>query len=216
MILIFDVETNGLATRKESELNKIESPRLLEIAWRLYDYDKTLQEEKHFFVYHDNLEVTSECFNINGISQEYLQNYGTDFKSILIEFKNVLSRSNILVGHNLEFDISVIQGEFSRQNMMLLLDSKQRICTMKSSTEYCGISSNWGLKYPTLAELFTFIFNELPLNEHSAFNDVKTTSRCFWHLSDNRIVNYFANQPLYQPDKSIRSWSYEPDSLMEI
>lgn len=69
--------------------------------------------------------------------------------------------ADIIVGHNIDFDVKVVGCEMFRYNINNELSSKRRICTMKSTTDLCKISGSYGYKYPKLQELYKKLFNKI-------------------------------------------------------
>jgi hypothetical protein len=77
--------------------------------------------------------------------------------------------------------------EFASQfegKIMQYLPKLKRICTMKSTTEFCGIETRHGYKYPKLEELYNKLFDEDIDRQHDAKDDVFITAKCFWRLKD--------------------------------
>lgn len=59
---------------------------------------------------------------------------------------------------------------------------------MESSTNFCAIPSNWGLKWPTLTELHTKLFKEGFDGAHDALDDVKACARSFFELTKMGVI----------------------------
>jgi DNA polymerase III subunit epsilon len=62
------------------------------------------------------------------------------------------------------------------------LPAKNRICTMKSTTNFCAINGPYGYKWPKLSELHFKLFNTGFEEAHNAAVDINATARCFWEL----------------------------------
>jgi len=88
----------------------------------------------------------------------------------------------------MNFDEKVIGAEFLRCKMENALIQKKRICTMVSSTDFCGIDGPYGYKWPTLTQLHEKLFG-LGFNEaHDASVDMNATAKCFWELRRLGVV----------------------------
>ena len=99
-----------------------------------------------------------------------------------------MNRSKKLVAHNMQFDEKIVGAEFIRNNIKNSLPSKERICTMLKSKEFCAIPGSYGLKWPTLSELHTKLFGRDFDNAHDAYSDITATANCFWELKKLRII----------------------------
>ena len=82
--------------------------------------------------------------------------------------------------------LSCLYGEIIGSEVCLRLDSsaakKNKICTMKTSTNFCAISGYYGYKWPTLKELHYKLFGFDFEDAHNALSDVLATGKCFWEL----------------------------------
>jgi tetratricopeptide (TPR) repeat protein len=187
--LIFDVETTGLPTGKSTK--DYSNVRIVQIAWQLYNYRRELINEKSFVIKPDGFVIPWEATQIHGISQHYAQSIGIPLLGVLNEFMDTVRNYRpIIIAHNIEFDVSVINNEFriwKVDNSSFIFSEK--ICTMASTTSYCQIKSAWGYKWPKLEELYKKLFS-LPLNNaHHALFDVQATSQCLFKLFDLGIIS---------------------------
>ena len=119
---------------------------------------------------------------------EKAQSEGSQLEGILTEFAEDINRSDILVAHNINYDENVLAAEFIRKNIQSNLFQKRRLCTMKSSTEFCRIPGNYGLKWPTLTELHYSLFQETFDETHRADIDVGVCAKCFFQLKKLGII----------------------------
>jgi DNA polymerase III epsilon subunit-like protein len=94
------------------------------------------------------------------------------------------------VAHNLNFDYNVLLSELNRADITTKIHSLTKICTMKSTTDYCSISTSKGYKWPSLAELYKKIFLEEMKEAHNAAKDIEATAKCFWYLKKHKLVNF--------------------------
>jgi DNA polymerase III epsilon subunit-like protein len=113
---------------------------------------------------------------------------------------------DLIVGHNLNFDINMLKIELIREinnqnnitdkrHFSQLLDnlndinqdSSELYCTMQKSIELCNLKTKnkYGkeyLKFPKLNELHLKLFNSSPKNLHNSLNDVLICLRCYYML----------------------------------
>jgi DNA polymerase III epsilon subunit-like protein len=102
--------------------------------------------------------------------------------------------ADIVVGHNIHFDINMILIEMLRQThifdnewFQLFKNSNKFYCTMKNSIDLCAIkvpyknSTKTYNKFPKLNELYNCLFQKIPnpANLHNALNDVIICLACF-------------------------------------
>jgi len=60
------------------------------------------------------------------------------------------------------------------------IPSKNKICTMQSTTDYVAIPGNYGYKWPKLGELHQKLFGFGFEEAHNAAADINATAKCFW------------------------------------
>jgi DNA polymerase III epsilon subunit-like protein len=148
--------------------------------------------------------MDSDTINIHKITNEQSQKEGMDLRSVMLQFIEDLKGVNFVVGHNIDFDWTVIKAELHRLtreylntddaylvywgyiDQMTLLTSKL-YCTMKNSTKLCNIlekraDGSTYAKWPTLDQLHHHLFGVTPVNMHNSLNDVIVTFRCFYKM----------------------------------
>lgn len=100
----------------------------------------------------------------------------------LQEFAESISKSEIIIAHNMDFDEKIIGAEFLRTGIKTVLFNKQRFCTMKTTTRLCQINGPYGYKWPKLSELYYYLFKNKITDAHDAAVDVKACAECFFEL----------------------------------
>ena len=55
------------------------------------------------------------------------------------EFLSYINESDVIVGHNIEYDEEMIKLELKRLNEEYKYNPKQVICTMKTTVDFCAI-----------------------------------------------------------------------------
>jgi DNA polymerase-3 subunit alpha len=186
MFLVFDTETTGLPrdwNAPKSDLNNW--PRVVQLAWQLYDAKGQFLEAGDMIVRPDGFTIPFNATKVHGITTEYALENGHPIEHVLSTFSNVLKRANILVGHNLNFDITVLGVEYLRYGLedslevMPVLDT----CTEDTAALCCLPGGKGGkFKLPNLAELHMHLFGESFDEAHNAAADVEATARCFLEL----------------------------------
>ncbi|YBU89117.1 MAG: DNA polymerase III subunit alpha [Candidatus Walczuchella monophlebidarum] len=186
MYLIFDTETNGLPENYDLSITDTEKwPRLVQLAWQLYDETFERIEVKNFIVKSEGFDIPFNSFKIHGITAERSLREGYPVKDVLICFKKALEKSQFLIGHNIAFDINVVSCEFFRKNSPNFLLQKTVLDTKDESINYCafkGRGRGKKFKWPTLTELYYKLFGTNFPQAHNAAADVEATVHCFVEL----------------------------------
>ncbi len=114
-LLFFDTETTGVPKNWKAPISDIQNwPRLVQLAWQLYDEKGYLKESKGVIIKPDNFIIPKEASNVHGITTEKAYVDGEDLVKVLCEFENKLKETNILIAHNMSFDEKIIGAEFYR------------------------------------------------------------------------------------------------------
>jgi len=210
MYLIFDTETTGLPRNKTAPLTDFENwPRLVQLAWQLHDAKGKLLSQQNFIVKPEGFDIPFKAEQVHGISTQRAIDEGHDLKEVLARFSSDLEKTQALVGHNIEFDISIIGSELLRGQLSSdRFLSLNKIDTGLVSIEYCQLPGGMGgrLKMPKLSELYQKLFAVGFQDAHDAAYDVEATAKSFFGLLENNVVNPFDGTPL----KEIR---YEAPAL---
>jgi DNA polymerase-3 subunit alpha len=202
MYLIFDTETTGVPHNKSAPITDLDNwPRLVQLAWQLHDAKGKLLSHHSYIIRPDGFDIPFKAEQIHGISTRRAMEEGVNLKDAFAEFIGDLKLTKQLVGHNIEFDISIIGAEFIRQS----LTTEQflniaRLDTGISSTEFCQLQGGIGgrLKMPRLTELHEKLFGKPFQDAHDASYDVAATARCFFGLITGKVVAPFDQTPSEQ------------------
>ena len=199
MYLIFDTETTGIPHNKTAPITDLENwPRVVQLAWQLHDAKGKLISRQNLLIQPEGFNIPYKAEQIHGISTKRALAEGHRLKSVLDLFIADLSQTSVLVGHNIEFDISILGAELIRSEFdpeVLLKLSK--VDTGIASTEFCQLAGGLGgrLKMPRLVELHEKLFGKDFGDAHDASYDVAATARCFFGLLDKRVINPFDSTP---------------------
>jgi DNA polymerase III subunit epsilon len=189
MYLFFDTETTGLPKNYKAPATDIDNwPRMVQLAWHIYNSQGELTGSMDFIVKPEGYVIPKEVSKIHGITTDRALAEGHDLQTVLEQFNVQINQSEYLVAHNMSFDEKIAGAEFVRKNIESQIFNKKKICTMKSSVDYCRLPGNYGYKYPRLSELHRILFKENFADAHNAAVDIKATARCFWKLKELGIV----------------------------
>jgi len=204
-VLVFDTETSGLSKTKIINLSTIHLwPFIVQFSYIIFDTD-TCSIVKMY----DNIiklkpynVISEESSKIHGITNEISLNKGVDIQEVLFEFCSDIDEVDLMVAHNINFDLPLIKVELLRcmqnnidtndiyqslkDNFETILNKKEKYCTMENSIHLCKIerenSRGKYLKFPTLTELHVYLFNVTPCNLHNSLNDILITLRCYMKM----------------------------------
>ena len=182
MYLFVDTETSGLSTA---------TSRSVQIAWVLADPAGHALVRRCHIVRPDGFHIEPGAARVHGISRSRANDEGEPIKDVLLALKESLDLTDVLVGHNLQFDVSILENDARSAELELTLHDLPRICTMRASTTWCGISKlngRQGFKWPTLGELHRRCFGYEFGGAHDALRDVEATKRCFFRLIDLGVI----------------------------
>ena len=190
--LIFDVETTGLPIGRDIPIHKTEFyPFIVQFSWMIYD-NKAMKIEKvsdHIIKLPEGEVIPDSSIKIHGITNERMQLEGVDIVEVLREFTRDILDSDILVAHNLNFDKTIVQVEYLRNNKINWLGRhrKKEYCTLKNSIDLCKIEKKNKdgeiyYKFPKLMELHQHLYRKVPNNLHNSLVDVFVCFRCFHHM----------------------------------
>jgi len=194
-VLIFDTETTGKIEKHHKKYKRYDLyPHIVQLSWILYDSNtnKIIRYRDDIVKIPEGKIIPEECIKIHGITNEINKEKGIDLLEAINYFDNAYIDCDILIAHNLEFDMGMIISELERKFMIPIFDltERKKYCTMKNNTEFCGIitKNNYGeyLKWPSLLELHNKLFKRDPKNLHNALNDVIITLRCFIYQNFNK------------------------------
>ena len=187
---VFDTETSGLPYRERgynydyTNLDHFNSSRLLSISWLLLNDVNEIVEKKTYYIKPDNFEISEASINIHGLTKEYLNENGITIHEVLLILNSLFTKYNInlLIAHNINFDINILKSELFRYQYNITLDIIENIntfCTMLSSQIKMNV-----YKWPKLAEAYRYFYNEDITNAHDAEYDTLYCYKVYLKLDE--------------------------------
>ncbi|WP_321507734.1 3'-5' exonuclease [uncultured Methanoregula sp.] len=191
MVLLFlDTETTGLPRSSPDVIEKW--PRVVQLAWALYDNDGNCECLNSFIIYPTDFKIPPDSARIHGITTDRAKKEGISLFKVLPQFNADVEKAATVIAHNLAFDLPIINTEFLRCGLETNLGEKQRFCTMKTPEiiSWCKLPVKSGRRYkwPTLTELHMQLFNSEFLGSHNAGADVEACARCYFELKKRGII----------------------------
>jgi DNA polymerase III epsilon subunit-like protein len=159
---------------------------MVQVAWVLMDTRGQELAAHCHIIRPDGFSIPMDAVRVHGITTEIARLHGVDVNLALDELEHDLPQARLLIGHNIEFDHGVVGAEFFRAGRARNpLDTMQRYCTMKTTTELCRIRGGYGgFKWPTLDELHQTLFHQRLKAGHDALTDARACARCYFALLD--------------------------------
>jgi DNA polymerase III epsilon subunit-like protein len=204
-ILVFDTETTGLYS----------IPRIIQIAYcKYYKTGVNHSQHSHYIRQLTDQElvdlIREEKPSVNPIIEAKKIRRGEigaqavhqipweiihdralpTLRTVLERFNAALKDVELIVGHNVDYDIRVVYNEARRVGFKELMQKMLRIPyvdTMKIAKNIVDARDKDGKsKMPNLGETFKKLFPDAPdvLGFHNAIVDVDVTARCFFRLMD--------------------------------
>jgi len=212
MYLIFDTETTGLPHNYSAPITDLDNwPRLVQIAWQLHDGHGKLIGSESFIVKPEGFTIPFNSEKIHGISTKRALSEGHDLKEVLDKFQTDLAQTEVVIGHNIEFDNKIVGAELVRTGQEPQGNQLQKmdvIDTSVVSIDYCQLPGGRGGKFksPKLIELHEKLFGEAFADAHDAAYDVDATAKCFFGLIKVNVV-----KPI--DDTNVADITYEAPKL---
>ncbi len=185
--LFFDTETTGLPKNYKAPYTDLDNwPRVVQLSWLISEQSEILKESDN--VIKVDFPIPEQSSRVHGITNAVSEEKGRELNLVLDEFLADLATVDVIVCHNLSFDLAILQSELLRAEKNPEITAKM-FCTMKSAVDFCKLPGNYGFKWPKLEELYDICFQEKLENAHDAMVDVKATFRCFDKLQKDRVFN---------------------------
>ena len=220
MYLIFDTETTGLPKKWNAPITDSDNwPRCVQLAWQLHDSKGALISDHSYLIKPENFNIPFESEQIHGISTELANKIGVDLDEVLNKFISDLSNAGFIIGHNVKFDLNIIGAELFRINSDVNLLEKDILDTCTEMTaNVCKLPGGRGgkFKFPTLIELYSFLFDESFSEAHNASADVEATARAFFELVRIGIINQTVFKGYPELSEGLRSYDQTKVPLFGI
>lgn len=193
MILFFDTETTGFA-HKSKPIDHPDQPHVIQLAAILCEPEGRVVSGINMLIdlgVDKGVRIPSGAQAVHGIDEERLWRFGGFPYSALNAFEHMYARADLMVGHNINYDIEMMEIALSRTVVSksddpLTARTKLELpsfCTMKASTDICQLPSpRGGYKWPKLGEVYQHFFGEPLEGAHDAMVDLMACKRVYFHL----------------------------------
>lgn len=186
--LYFDTETTGFPKASGSPLT--EQPHIVQLAAILVDDERGEVASLSVIIKPDGWEIDPGAQEVHGISAEMAESFGVPISTAMLMFSHLTRRADQCVAHNYAFDIKLITYEFERLKAPIVINERERFCTMEATTNLCKLPGRYPgkFKWPKLIEAHQHFFNEGFDGAHDALVDVRACHRVHQHLIQNNLI----------------------------
>jgi DNA polymerase III epsilon subunit-like protein len=201
MAIFIDTETNGLPNMKDMiwgkypqfyDLEKYNTARIVQLSFIVTDRSFNNIDLQDYIIKREGFTINNSEFH--SITDEISDEKGIDFNEAFNAFYESLKKTNHIIAHNIEFDISVITSELYRRGLHHIIEEinkKKLLCTMRHTKNIIKIINKFGkYKYPSLKELYRYCFNKEIENAHNSKYDVINLYDSIKKLYDDGILYY--------------------------
>lgn len=177
---IFDTETTGIYDYK-APATAAHQPDVVQLCAYLADKDRIYNKLSVFI--HADTEIPQGAYDVHRIDREMTARVGVSRVRACQMLDSFARQADLLVGHNIDFDINMMLAANFRENGKGLALKKPRYCTMKNSTNLCKIPNLKfpnKFKWPNLQEAYTALVDPRGFDgAHDAEADVKACYELF-------------------------------------
>ncbi|HRI35631.1 MAG TPA: 3'-5' exonuclease [bacterium] len=188
-VFIFDTETTGFPVR-DGTIE--EQPYIVQFAGILIDIDPTTgaytELDRIDELVRPRVPIPFGASSIHGIYDRDVADKPY-IEERMDMFLRYLNTADAVVGHNVEFDETIIAGELARLGRSGDYQPMKSLCTMRLSTDHCQLQGRgFSFKPPKLSELHSHLFGEWFSGAHNAMVDVEATTRSFAELVKRKVI----------------------------
>lgn len=196
MIAFLDTETTGLPV-KGAPLDDPAQPHLVQLALLLTEDDGTERVSMSMIV-NPGMIIPPGASSVHGITNDVAGRCGISSPKALSIFDRYAGMANLLVAHNAEFDltlmeIALLRAQKTMKNLSATFMGVPHFCTAKAATPIVNLPPTGKMlaagfnrpKTPELSECVKHFFNEDIEGAHDALVDVRACARVFFHIRAN-------------------------------
>lgn len=181
-IMVLDTETTGFPPKAPPHcFRSWQRCRMLELAWQVYHNGSLVKEASYLIIPDLQARVHWAAVRVHGITHELATRDGHPIANVLEEFCGDLEGVSALVGHNVQFDLKVINHEIHRhghEKLKSLFGNLDAHCTMLLGKKIVP-----NKRKTKLSSLHEHCFGCPPKGRmHRALADVRVTAKLFFHM----------------------------------
>ena len=167
-IIVLDTETSGFYND------------VLQLAYVICDTKGKIIKTVNNFV--KNRIPSIESTKIHGITKEKIKAEGIDFHKIIEELCKDLDTCEIIVGHNVQFDLNTLQNDIRTYGIHIVDNNGKNKINIFDSVKIID-TLTLAKKKIKLEQLYFELFHKKFNGAHDALNDVIATKDCYFNLA---------------------------------
>lgn len=186
--LVFDTETTGFVLDKKPPSHP-EQPYLVELGCVLYDDNAIERACINLIVKPDGWTIPKSASDVHGITTEMANDLGVPLVVALAAFSHLAKAATNHVGHNIQFDLKVMQAQFYRlgkpfptMNPRCTKDMAEPIMKLPPTQRMIDAHMGHKFKSPNLTECIRFFFDEELIGAHGAIADTRACARVYFEI----------------------------------
>lgn len=188
MILFFDTETTGFYDQKLPP-DHAGQPHIVQLAAELCEDDGRPVMGMSLII-DCPFPIPARASEVHGITNEIAGARGVDLEFAIDLFRHFYRLADLVVCHNVAFDVPVMASEITRFLKRSTVLTKPTFCTMESATPIVNLPPTERMlaagfnkpKPPKLEECIRHFFDEALEGAHDAMIDVAACRRVYFHL----------------------------------
>jgi DNA polymerase-3 subunit epsilon len=188
--LFFDTETTGVPDPNNPDFK----PAVVQLAAVLQDLEngRILAELNLIANLYPGVDLPQAVVDLHGITHDMTVKYGVDPKLIDINFGKLVKMADVLVAHNIQFDLGIIKDNMPLSHSVI--DFKHHFCTMLNNLPIVkvprgdkpaaypgmtGVPEDSPFRVPSLITTYKHYFNDEYDGAHDAMADVRACRDVF-------------------------------------
>lgn len=188
--LYLDCETTGIPQSGVGPLDPSQ-PDIVQLAYIFEGPDGRVLNRHSSYVFTPK-EINRHAQEVHGIDRIILDQWGLPAHEVLGELASEAADADIIVGHNIAFDIKVIDWQAQRIGMPAMLGSLDVECTKKIAKVLVPNAVN------TLAGIHSYLFEDEFEDAHDAWADVVATRNVYLKMCE--LTGYAKPEAGHQGD----------------
>lgn len=195
--LFFDTETTGLPDQRMPPSHESQ-PHICQLAAIEVDSERRTMTEINFLIRPNGWVIPEQASAVHGIHQSAAERYGIRIEGAIAIMRRLITRSKVIVAHNVEFDAWMLRRELSNLGGADVWDwgGGKEFCTMTAATDIvkCPPTERMlargttGFKKPNLQEAYRHFFGCDFEGAHDAMADVRACRDVFFKLLDEGVA----------------------------
>lgn len=195
--LFFDTETTGFPSGKRP-LDDPKQPYIVQLAAILTD-EFGAEKMSLNLMLDCGVEIPKGAYDVHGMDKATLEEFGVQPRIAINMFVGMLLKANLLVAHNLRFDLQLIKIAMTRSEFNPEpIDSLAQYCTMEHSTNIVKCPPTPAMvkagrnhfKVPKLQEAYLHFMGEEFEGAHDALADVRACIAVFNKIQEHNKAQW--------------------------